>query len=192
MGEMPGGNGMPAQADYVIVGGGSAGAVLANRLSEDPGTKVVLLEAGGEASSFLVQLPVGFLRMLQREKYDWGYAQDPDPTINGRSWVWSAGRMLGGGSSLNAQVYIRGTRNDFDDWAEMGATGWGFQDVFPYFLRSEHWHGTPSRPTAPAVRFRSRPCATHTRSAPPSCRGAARSGCRFSRNTTMAPRLAHS
>lgn len=134
-----------AQADYVIVGAGSAGAVLANRLSEDPGTKVVLLEAGGEASAFIVQLPVGFLRMLMREQYDWSYPQDPDPTMGGRSWVWSAGRMLGGGSSLNAQVYIRGTRNDFDDWAQMGATGWSFQDVFPYFLRSEHWHGAPSQ-----------------------------------------------
>jgi choline dehydrogenase len=142
---MPRGDETLAEADYVIVGAGSAGAVLANRLSEDPMTKVVLLEAGGEASSFLVQLPVGFLRMLQREKYDWSYPQDPDPTINGRSWVWSAGRMLGGGSSLNAQVYIRGTRNDFDRWAQMGATGWGFQDVFPYFLRSEHWHGQPSQ-----------------------------------------------
>ena len=142
---MEGENGVIAQADYVIVGAGSAGAVLANRLSEDPDTRVVLLEAGGEASSFIVQLPVGFLRMLQREKYDWSYAQDPDASIGGRSWVWSAGRMLGGSSSLNAQVYIRGTRGDFDQWAQMGATGWGFQDVFPYFLRSEHWHGTPSQ-----------------------------------------------
>ena len=142
---MQGENGVIAQADYVIVGAGSAGAVLANRLSEDPETRVVLLEAGGEASSFIVQLPVGFLRMLQREKYDWSYAQDPDPTMGGRSWVWSAGKMLGGGSSLNAQVYIRGTRGDFDDWARMGATGWSFQDVFPFFLRSEHWHGGPSQ-----------------------------------------------
>ncbi len=142
---MEGENGVMAHADYVIVGAGSAGAVLANRLSEDPDTSVVLLEAGGEASSFVVQLPVGFLRMLQREKYDWSYAQDPDASIGGRSWVWSAGRMLGGSSSLNAQVYIRGTRGDFDQWSQMGATGWSFQEVFPYFLRSEHWHGKPSQ-----------------------------------------------
>jgi len=134
-----------AEADYVIVGGGSAGAVLANRLSQDASVSVVLVEAGGEARSFLVELPVGFLNMLQRPQYDWSYQQDPDPTLDGRSWVWSGGRMLGGGSSINGQVYIRGVRHDFDEWAELGATGWGFNDVFPYFLRSEHWVGPPSQ-----------------------------------------------
>jgi choline dehydrogenase len=142
---MQGGDVALAEADYVIVGAGSAGAVLANRLSEDPKTSVVLIEAGGEAKNFLVQLPVGFLRMLLREKYDWCYEQEPDPTLNGRSWVWSAGRMLGGSSSINGQVYIRGTAHDFDEWAEMGASGWSFRDVFPYFLRSESWVGAPSQ-----------------------------------------------
>jgi choline dehydrogenase len=133
------------EADYVIVGAGSAGAVLANRLSEDPGTSVILLEAGGEARSFLVQLPVGFLRMLVREKYDWSYEAEPDPTLDGRAWIWSGGKMLGGSSSINGQVYIRGTAHDFDEWAELGATGWGFRDIMPYFLRSEHWLGAPSQ-----------------------------------------------
>jgi len=138
-------DGVLAEADYVIVGAGSAGAVLANRLSDDPETKVVLLEAGGEARSFLVDLPVGFLRMLHNAKYDWAYEQAPDPTLDGRAWVWSGGRMLGGSSSINGQVYIRGPRQDFDEWAALGATGWGFHDVFPYFLRSEHWVGAPGQ-----------------------------------------------
>jgi choline dehydrogenase len=134
-----------AEADYVIVGGGSAGAVLASRLSEDPKVQVTLVEAGGDGKGLLVQLPVGFLRMLVQPETDWSYAQDHDPTLNGRSWIWSAGRMLGGGSSINGQVYIRGVRHDFDEWAELGATGWGFNDVFPYFLRSEQWDGPPSQ-----------------------------------------------
>lgn len=133
------------RADYVIVGAGSAGAVLANRLSEDGTSKVILLEAGGEAKSFLVQMPVGFAYMLTNPKFDWGYEQAPDPSINGRRFTWSAGRMLGGSSSLNGQVYIRGARADFDRWADLGATGWSWNDVVPYFLRSEHWHGPPSQ-----------------------------------------------
>jgi choline dehydrogenase len=138
-------NNTPVRADYVIVGGGSAGAVLANRLSEDPTSKVVLIEAGGEARSFMVQMPVGFAHMLTNPKFDWGYEQSPDSSINGRRFTWSAGRMLGGSSSLNGQVYIRGARGDFDRWAELGATGWGWNDVMPYFLRSEHWSGPPSQ-----------------------------------------------
>jgi len=132
-------------ADYVIVGGGSAGSVLANRLSQDPSKRVILLEAGGEARSFLVQMPVGFAYMLTNPKFDWGYAQAPDPSIDGRRFIWSAGRMLGGSSSLNGQVYIRGARSDFDRWAQMGATGWGWDDVLPFFLRAERWHGEPGQ-----------------------------------------------
>jgi choline dehydrogenase len=133
------------EADYVIVGGGTAGAVLANRLSADLKVSVILLEAGGDGNSFLVNLPVGYLRMLSRPKYDWAYEQEPDPTMDNRSWTWSAGKMLGGSSSLNGQVYIRGVRADFDDWVSMGAKGWSFNEVFPYFLRSEKWHGAPSQ-----------------------------------------------
>ena len=136
---------VPSTACYVIVGAGSAGAVLANRLSEDPGSTVVLVEAGGEAKSFLVELPVGFAKTINNPKFDWCYEQEADESLNGRRWVWSAGRLLGGSSSINGQVYIRGTRHDFDLWAQQGATGWSFDEIFPYFLRSEHWHGAPSQ-----------------------------------------------
>jgi len=128
-------------ADYIVVGGGSAGAVIAARLTEDPATRVILLEAGGEAESFMVQMPAGFAKMLLKDQFDWQYYQLPDPSIKNRRFIWSAGKMLGGGSSLNGQVYIRGMRNDFDHWLKLGATGWGWQDVWPFFLRCERWHG---------------------------------------------------
>lgn len=127
--------------DYVIVGGGTAGCVLANRLSEDRSLRVALIEAGGEARSPLVQLPVGFARLVAHPDFDWRYEQAPDPSIHGRRFLWSAGKLLGGSSSINGQVYIRGTRKDFDRWVELGASGWGFSQVLPYFLRSEDWRG---------------------------------------------------
>jgi choline dehydrogenase len=133
------------EVDYVVVGGGSAGCVLAARLSEDPSSKVALVEAGGESTGFLVQMPVGFAKMLVDERYDWNYWQLPDPSIGGRRFIWSGGRMLGGGSAINGQVYIRGTRADFDAWERLGATGWNFESLFPYFLRSESWSGAPSQ-----------------------------------------------
>ena len=131
-------------ADYIIVGAGSAGSVLAARLSEDKDVSVILIEAGGEAKSFLVQMPVGFASLVANKKYDWCYEQEPDPSINGRRFIWSAGKLLGGSSSINGQVYIRGTRRDYDRWAEAGARGWGYEDLLPYFKRSENWLGAPN------------------------------------------------
>lgn len=132
------------ETDYVIVGGGSAGCVLANRLSEDPSCRVILVEAGGEADSFLVRTPAGMSRLIGNQRYDWQYSSELDPSISGRKFIWSGGKILGGGSSINGQVYIRGTRADFDYWAEQGCADWGFDNCLPYFVRAEDFAGAPS------------------------------------------------
>ena len=134
------------EADYVICGGGSAGCVLANRLSADPANRVVLLEAGPGAGGFKDRMPAGGLSYLGKPDRDWSLTTEPDPSLNGRQGFWSAGRMLGGGSSINGMIYIRGDRSDYDYWRdELGCTGWGWDDVFPYFRKSEDWQGAPSQ-----------------------------------------------
>ncbi|RYY42900.1 MAG: glucose-methanol-choline oxidoreductase, partial [Sphingomonadales bacterium] len=133
------------EADYVIVGGGAAGCVLASRLSEDARNIVVLLEAGGPSDSYMVKMPTGSYTMLGRPKADWMYMTEPDPSLGGRQVMWSAGRLLGGGSAINGMVYIRGARADYDAWAADGCTGWGWGDVLPYFLKSEGYSGPPSQ-----------------------------------------------
>jgi choline dehydrogenase-like flavoprotein len=124
--------------DCVIVGGGSAGCVLASRLSEDPAVKVALLEAGPVDSSVLIHCPAGLALMAQTKIANWAYETVPQKGLNGRKGYQPRGKVLGGSSSINAMIYIRGQREDYDDWAAQGNAGWAWQDVLPYFKRSEN------------------------------------------------------
>src|SRR5881398_2956712 len=126
--------------DYVIVGAGSAGCVLAARLSEDPDVNVLLLEAGPPDTNENIHVPLGYLK-LARTEIDWDYNSAPEPQCGGRRIPLPRGKVLGGSSSINAMVYIRGNRRDYDDW---GVAGWSWADLFPYFLKAEDNERGPS------------------------------------------------
>lgn len=128
---------MTADFDYVIVGAGSSGAVLAHRLTEDPKTRVCLLEAGGRDSSPLVHVPLGVAFLSKDPRHTWGLTSTPQTALDGRVVSIPRGRVLGGSSAINGMIYIRGHRADYDAWAQAGCTGWGYDDVLPYFRRSE-------------------------------------------------------
>ncbi len=123
--------------DYIVVGAGSAGCVLAARLSEDPATRVLLLEAGPPDRSLWIHLPIGYGKTMWSPTYNWCFHTDPDPNMNGRRIYWPRGKTLGGSSAINGLIYIRGQREDYDHWATLGNTGWGYDDVLPYFVKSE-------------------------------------------------------
>jgi choline dehydrogenase len=134
--------------DYVIVGAGSAGCVVAGRLSEDPQARVLLLEAGGSDSAKEVRIPAAFSRLFKSDR-DWNYSTEEEPHLNNRRLYWPRGKMVGGSSAMNAMIYIRGNPADYDCWRQLGNEGWGWADVLPYFKKSENqergaseFHGT--------------------------------------------------
>ena len=123
--------------DYIVIGAGSAGCVMANRLSEDPNSSVLLLEAGNKDSNPWIHVPIGYFKTMHNPNTDWCYKTEPDPGINGRRLEWPRGKVLGGSSSLNGLLYVRGQKEDYDDWAALGNKGWSYKDILPYFKKSE-------------------------------------------------------
>ena len=141
-------NAAPTTWDYVIVGAGSAGCVLANRLSADGRTSVLLLEAGPVDRYPWIHIPIGYAKTMFHPVYNWCFKTEPDPGMNGREIYWPRGRTLGGSSAINGLIYIRGQREDYDGWAALGNSGWSYDDVLPFFRKLEHnvrgespWHG---------------------------------------------------
>jgi len=128
------------QFDYIIVGAGTAGCLLANRLSADPSIRVLLLEAGGQDDYLWIHIPVGYLYCIGNPRTDWLYATDAEPGLNGRSIKYPRGKVLGGCSSINGMIYMRGQREDYDGWAARGNPGWSWDEVLPHFLRHEDYH----------------------------------------------------
>ena len=132
-----------AAFDYIIVGAGSAGCVLADRLSADPENRVLLIEAGGSDKINLVQMPLAWFRAMLTPKIGWGYMSEPEPYADNRRIPAPRGKVIGGCGSINGMMYSRGNPADYDQWAQMGARGWSFAEILPYFRKSEaNWRGT--------------------------------------------------
>ena len=134
------------QADYVIIGSGSAGSALAYRLGQ-AGMRVIVIEAGGTDAGPLIQMPAALSYPMNMPRYDWGFHSEPEPHLGGRVLATPRGRVVGGSSSINGMVYVRGHARDYDTWEDMGAQGWAYADVLPYFKRMENWHGEDGAPS---------------------------------------------
>ena len=158
--------------DYIVVGAGSAGCVLANRLSADPAVRVLLLEAGGRDWYPWIHIPVGYFKTMHNPMTDWCFKTEPDPGLNGRSIAWPRGKVLGGSSAINGLLYVRGQRQDYDHWRQLGNAGWSWDDVLPYFKRSEdqergadEFHGTGGELAVSNMRVRRDICDAYIRAA---------------------------
>jgi len=131
-----------AAYDYIVVGGGSAGCVVAARLSEDPNTNVLLLEAGGQDDHIFLKMPLAFLKAMPDPRFNWTYWTEPEPHLDNRKMPMPRGRVMGGSGSINGMFAMRGHPKDYDQWAQMGARGWSFAEVLPYFKKMEKsWRG---------------------------------------------------
>jgi choline dehydrogenase-like flavoprotein len=135
---------MDGEFDYIIVGAGSAGCVLANRLSADPTKRVLLLEAGGKDNWIWFHIPVGYLFAIGNPRSDWMFKTEPEEGLNGRALAYPRGKVIGGSSAINAMIYMRGQAADYDHWRQLGLSGWGWNDVLPYFRQHEHHFLGPS------------------------------------------------
>ena len=133
------------QYDYIIIGAGSAGCVMANRLSKDPAKRVLLLEAGSSDFNPFIHIPAGLANLSNNKHINWAYTTEPQAALHQRRMYWPRGKVLGGSSSINAMVYIRGQAEDYDGWAALGNEGWDFASVLPFFLKSENQQRGPSQ-----------------------------------------------
>jgi choline dehydrogenase len=153
-----------AEFDVVVAGGGSAGCIVASRLTENDAVSVCLIEAGPRDRHFWIHIPLGFGKLVPNPKVNWGYMTEPEPELNNRQVVWPRGKVLGGSGSINGLVFLRGAPSDYDEWERLGARGWGYRDVLPYFKKSEHnvrgadqWRGQKGPMTVSDIRHPSRP-----------------------------------